>query len=126
MKEGGKGETLLPPFRRGVQGERGAASPPWWELGWQSRCNSPESLQREQGAETRLSHGLCRDVWGAAVPGVGEGEEAAGGWVSSTYPFQDNLFILEHPITAIHLERGRQRVTTLCCSWGNLFFLSGS
>lgn len=37
-----------------------------------------------------------------------------------THPFQDDLLVFEHPIAAVHLQRGRERVTAAhipgCCS----------
>lgn len=72
-----------PPFWRGVRGERSGEPTPVL----QGRRDGPPHPSQNPPA-----HSLC------------EWEEMPMG---RTHPFQDDLLVFEHPITAVHLRRGR-------------------
>lgn len=105
-KEGGEGETLLPPFWRGARGEWRAQPPAAGE-------GKPDTPKPLQGGERRppCAHQLWGVFWGEWGLPVGR----APAWSApcrpaSTYPFQDDLLVFKHPIAAVHLGRGKERV----------------
>lgn len=111
----------------------GAASPPLptpWGLCREGKHDTPktsrESVELRPTSPRQLAQGCrgCRPRWWERK--WEEAGKAAGRRVRSTYPFQDDLLVFEHPITAVHLGRGRQRITALCRSWGDLLFPSDS
>lgn len=112
----GEQQAHLSPCRRGHAGNTNATPPKASRESGEQRPTSPRQLA--WGCRGCRLH-WWEDEWEEAA-------KAAGGRVKSTYPFQDNLLIFEHPIAAVHLGRVRQCIMALCQSQGDLLFPSDS
>lgn len=91
----------------GVRGGSGEPSP----LLRGKESQTPPSPSREGSGALPPAHQLWGVFWGEWGLPVGR----APAWSApcrpaSTYPFQDDLLVFKHPIAAVHLGRGKERV----------------
>lgn len=91
----------------GVRGGSGEPSP----LLRGKESQTPPNPSREGSGALPPAHQLWGVFWGEWGLPVGRAPAwSAPCHPASTYPFQDDLLVFKHPIAAVHLGRGKERV----------------